>query len=73
MQFSLPPQVPLPQLEALVKQSFAMRRKTIRNNLKGMISAKHIEQVGIDPSQRPETISVSQFEQLTLQYIDNKN
>lgn len=67
-----PTQVPLPDLEALVKQSFAMRRKTIRNNLKGMISAEQIEQVGIDPGQRPETISVGQFEQLTLQYIDSK-
>ncbi len=62
-----PTEVPLKVLEALVKQSFAMRRKTIRNNLKGMISVEQIEQVGIDPSQRPETITVAQFEQLALQ------
>lgn len=58
--------VPLPALEALVKQSFAMRRKTIRNNLKKIISVEQMESIGVDPGQRPETITVAQFEQLAL-------
>lgn len=58
--------VALPELEKLVKQSFSMRRKTIRNNLKKIISVEQIESIGIDPGQRPETITVSQFEQLAL-------
>jgi 16S rRNA (adenine1518-N6/adenine1519-N6)-dimethyltransferase len=58
--------VPLEKLESLVKQAFAMRRKTIRNNLKKIISDEQFQQLGIDPSQRPETITVNQYEQLTL-------
>lgn len=61
-----PTQVPLPVLEKLVKQAFSMRRKTIRNNLKKMVSDEQLEAAGIDPGQRAETIAVSQFEQLAL-------
>ncbi|TDR23816.1 16S rRNA (adenine(1518)-N(6)/adenine(1519)-N(6))-dimethyltransferase RsmA [Marinicella litoralis] len=61
-----PTNVPLPALEKLVKQAFAMRRKTIWNNLKKMVSLAQMEAVGIDPGQRAETISVAQYEQLTL-------
>jgi len=59
-----PAAVDLPTLEALVKQSFAMRRKTIRNNLKKIVSIEQLEAVGIDPGQRPETISLEAFEAL---------
>ena len=61
-----PTKVDLPVLESLVKQSFAMRRKTIRNNLKKLVSIEQLESVDIDPSQRAETISLCQFEQLAL-------
>lgn len=61
-----PTKVDLPGLEKLVKQAFAMRRKTIRNNLKKVVSVEQLEAVGIDPSQRAETISLHQFEQLTI-------
>jgi len=61
-----PTDVPLPALEKLVKQAFSMRRKTIRNNLKKIVSLEQMEAVGIDPGQRAETITVAQFEQLTL-------
>lgn len=61
-----PTPVDLPTLEKLVKQAFAMRRKTIRNNLKKVVSVEQLEAVGIDPSQRAETISLNQFEQLAI-------
>lgn len=61
-----PTELPLPQLEQLVKQAFAMRRKTIRNNLKKVVSTEQLEAVGIDPVQRAETISLAQYEQLVL-------
>ncbi len=61
-----PTDVKLPVLESLVKQAFAMRRKTIRNNLKKVISVEQLEAAGIDPSQRAETISLGQFEKLAL-------
>ncbi len=58
--------VPLPALESLVKQAFQQRRKTIRNNLKKTVTIQQLESVGINPNQRPETINVSQYEQLAL-------
>ena len=49
----------------LVRQSFAQRRKTLRNNLKGLLDAAAIEAVGIDPSIRPEKLSLAQFAALS--------
>lgn len=49
----------------LVNQAFSMRRKTVRNALKGYISdAVGFERLGIDPGRRPETLSLSEFVQL---------
>lgn len=59
-----PADVSLPVLERLVKQAFAMRRKTIRNNLKSVVTIEQMAAVGVDPGQRAETITVSQYEQL---------
>lgn len=53
--------------EQLVKHAFAQRRKTLRNNLKNTLTAGQIEQAGIDPSTRPETLSIEQFVALTRQ------
>ncbi len=48
----------------VVAQAFAMRRKTLRNNLKGLITAEAMEALGIDPSRRAETLSVADFARL---------
>ena len=48
-------------LSELVAQAFSMRRKTLRNNLKKVISAEQIETLGIDPSKRAENLSISEF------------
>ena len=48
-------------LENVVRSSFSMRRKTLRNNLKGILEAQHIEALGIDPTRRPETLSLVEF------------
>ncbi len=53
--------VDLPTLQACVASSFAMRRKTLNNNLKMLISAENIRQLGIDPTARPEQLSVNDF------------
>jgi len=45
----------------LVKQAFSMRRKTLRNNLKGLLDAEQIEALEIDPSARAETLSIEDF------------
>ncbi|MEE9445053.1 MAG: 16S rRNA (adenine(1518)-N(6)/adenine(1519)-N(6))-dimethyltransferase RsmA [Cocleimonas sp.] len=52
-------------LGRLVTQSFSMRRKTLRNNLKKLISAEQIEGLGIDPSARAETLRVEDFVKLS--------
>jgi 16S rRNA (adenine1518-N6/adenine1519-N6)-dimethyltransferase len=43
-----------------------MRRKTLRNSLRGLLSAAVIESAGIDPGVRPETLSLQQFADLSL-------
>jgi 16S rRNA (adenine1518-N6/adenine1519-N6)-dimethyltransferase len=52
------------QLERLVASAFAMRRKTLTNNLKGIISFAQLAELGIDGNRRPEQISVAEYVQL---------
>ncbi|PJD92453.1 MAG: 16S rRNA (adenine(1518)-N(6)/adenine(1519)-N(6))-dimethyltransferase [Legionella sp.] len=59
------PVVAWDDLERLVATAFAMRRKTLANNLKPILSAEQIQTVGIDPSLRPEQLTVMQYGLLT--------
>jgi 16S rRNA (adenine1518-N6/adenine1519-N6)-dimethyltransferase len=47
--------------ERLVSQAFSMRRKTLRNSLRGMLDDSMIKAAGIDPGLRPETLGLEQF------------
>lgn len=58
------------QLERLVASAFAMRRKTLNNNLKGIIRVEQLDTLGIDGSKRPEQISISEYVQLA-KFISN--
>jgi len=49
------------QLASVVTTAFNQRRKTIRNNLKKLISAEQLEALGIDPGLRPENLSLQNF------------
>jgi 16S rRNA (adenine1518-N6/adenine1519-N6)-dimethyltransferase len=49
----------------LVKSAFAQRRKTLRNNLKGLLDSEQISACGIDPGQRAETLTIDVFKSLT--------
>ncbi|MFC1797412.1 ribosomal RNA small subunit methyltransferase A, partial [Pseudomonadota bacterium] len=51
--------------QRLVSQAFSMRRKTLRNSLRGMLSVADIESAGVDPGLRPETLSLNQFADLS--------
>ena len=51
-------------LSHVVTSAFAHRRKTLRNNLKGLLSAEQIEACGVDPGARAETLSVGEFVRL---------
>jgi 16S rRNA (adenine1518-N6/adenine1519-N6)-dimethyltransferase len=45
----------------VVRQAFGQRRKTLRNNLKGRIEADALEALGIEPSRRPQTLTIEEF------------
>lgn len=62
--------VDLVALERIVASSFAMRRKTLNNNLKGIIATSQLDDLGIDSGKRPEQISVAEYVQLA-KFISN--
>ena len=62
--------VSVAQLERLVANAFSMRRKTLNNNLKGIITAEQLCTLGVDGSKRPEQISISEYVQLA-KFISN--
>ncbi|WP_110655316.1 16S rRNA (adenine(1518)-N(6)/adenine(1519)-N(6))-dimethyltransferase RsmA [Salinicola halimionae] len=45
----------------VVRQAFGQRRKTLRNNLKGIIDVEALEALGIDPGRRPQTLRVDEL------------
>lgn len=51
----------LATLEMVVRDAFGQRRKTIRNTLKQHVSVEELEQLGIDPSARPEVLHLADF------------
>ncbi|QDQ27081.1 16S rRNA (adenine(1518)-N(6)/adenine(1519)-N(6))-dimethyltransferase RsmA [Chitinimonas arctica] len=54
----------LPALEALVARAFGQRRKTLRNNLKGVVSDALFESLAIDSTARPENLSTHDYVKL---------
>ncbi len=63
-------EVAIDVLQKLVTSAFAMRRKTLTNNLKGIISFAQLADLGIDGGRRPEQISVAEYVQLA-KFISN--
>jgi 16S rRNA (adenine1518-N6/adenine1519-N6)-dimethyltransferase len=51
----------LPAFSAFVASAFAQRRKTLRNNLKGLLPDDDIAALGIDPGARSETLAIDQL------------
>jgi 16S rRNA (adenine1518-N6/adenine1519-N6)-dimethyltransferase len=49
----------------VVRVAFAQRRKTLRNNLKGLMTAETLESLGIDPQRRAETLTLGEFAAIT--------
>lgn len=52
-------------LRQVVQSAFGQRRKTLRNNLKGLIDTGDLERLGIDPGARAETLELAQFIDIT--------
>lgn len=55
----------LPALEKVVTQAFSQRRKMVRNNLAPFFSETELINLGIDPTKRPEDLTVEQFVHLS--------
>lgn len=62
--------VAMEALEKIVAVSFAMRRKTLANNLKKVVSVVELDRLGIDASKRPEQITVAEYVQLA-KFVSN--
>ncbi len=56
-------------LAYIAREAFSQRRKTLRNNLKKILSAEQIIQCDIDPGIRAEMLSINEFVALTNQYV----
>lgn len=57
----------------LVRLAFAQRRKTLRNNLKGHITAEQLQTAAIDPSRRAETLDLTEFARLAALYRETRS
>ena len=64
------PTVELAELERLVACAFSMRRKTLANNLKPLMTASDLVNLQIDPGMRPEQISITEYVQIA-KFITN--
>ena len=60
----------IPTLEQVAKQAFSMRRKTLKNNMKGVLSDTDFERLALNPSHRSEQLSVVDFVRMA-KYILN--
>ena len=63
---------PLPDRERfarIVRAAFSMRRKTLRNGLRGLVEADAFAAAGISADRRPETLAPAEFAKLAAQPV----
>ena len=63
---------PLPdaaRFAAVVAAAFSMRRKTLRNSLRGLVAQAAFDATGIDAGRRPETLAPADFARLAAQPV----
>lgn len=53
------------RFQYLVRKVFSMRRKTLRNSLKGIMDPLEIEKIGLSSNIRPEQMNISDFIKLS--------
>ncbi len=58
------PDVPVERFELLVRTAFGRRRKMLRRSLAGIITADDMEVAGVDPTCRPEALTLRQWHTL---------
>ncbi len=55
------PETDVKKISEVVTQAFSQRRKTLRNNFKGIMADADFEQIGINPACRAEALSIADF------------
>ncbi|MDP6190840.1 MAG: rRNA adenine dimethyltransferase family protein, partial [Gammaproteobacteria bacterium] len=55
----------------LVKTAFSQRRKTLRNNLKGIMDTAQLADLDIDASLRPERLTVADYVKISNYHHQN--
>lgn len=58
-------------LELVVMKAFSQRRKVLRNCLSSLFTENQLIDLGIDPTVRPETVSVEQFVRLARELAEH--
>ena len=58
-------------LKNLVRQAFMQRRKTLKNNLKALVSSEELKQLGIDSVLRPQQLGVREYVAIA-NYLEEK-
>lgn len=66
------PATSLKWLDRVCRDGFNQRRKTVRNCFKSLIDADNLEALGINPSLRPENLTLEQFVALA-NWLDKNN
>lgn len=61
------------EFSKIVNYSFTQRRKTLRNILKGKLDVAQIEALGIEPTIRPEQLSLKEFTKIANMLSSLKN
>ena len=62
------PDVPFEDFSLVVKAAFAMRRKTLKNNLAGLLDEEELRGCGVDPGLRAEALDTAAFARLADRY-----
>jgi 16S rRNA (adenine1518-N6/adenine1519-N6)-dimethyltransferase len=57
-------------LKRIVAQAFSLRRKTLRNSLKSLMTVEMIESAGVDPALRAEALSLADYAALSKVVAD---
>lgn len=70
LQRSATEKLPSESFAKVVRTAFSARRKTLRKGLKGIIDEAGFADCGIDPSLRPENLSVQQYIELSHHAIN---
>ena len=56
-----------------VKSAFSQRRKTLRNNLKGLVSESEIISADVDPGLRAEVLDITDFKNIAACIYDRRS